>query len=168
MGKKKKEVMAVGFPERVSIKRRSLSVKGSLTFNEWLDVGYLLKDIHGSIMFWLGDWLNYGENRYGETYAQAVEVSGYSPQTLADAKWVASRIKPSFRNETLSFAHHRAVAPLNQKDQSKWLKKAQADKLTSSVLRLAVRGEPEPKPGGPAAELLTTMTCPHCKKEFEL
>ena len=160
MGKKKKETMAVGFPERGSIKRRSLSVKGSLTFGEWLDVGYLLKDIHGSIMFWLGDWLNYGESRYGEQYAQAVEVSGYAPQTLADAKWVASRIKPSLRNEHLTFAHHRAIAPLEEKNQKKWLRKAWEDKLTSSVLRLAVQGS---KPKG-----AKKVECPHCKKEFEL
>jgi len=50
-------------------------------------------------MWWVGDWLNYGEARYGEMYSQAIEITGYASQTLADAKWVASRIEPSRRHE---------------------------------------------------------------------
>ena len=61
-------------------------------------------------MWAIGDWLNYGERRYGETFAQG--VNGYSVQTQMNAKWVSSRYEFSMRIENLSFTHHQIVAAL--------------------------------------------------------
>ncbi len=38
-------------------------------------------------MWAIGNWLNYGERRYGKTYSQTVETTGYDCGTLRDAKW---------------------------------------------------------------------------------
>ncbi len=60
-------------------------------------------------MWAIGDWLNYGERRYGEMYAQAVDATGYENGTLRDAKWVSGAYELSIRIYNLSFAHHRIV-----------------------------------------------------------
>jgi len=57
-------------------------------------------------------------------YSQALESTDYEYQTLADYKWVAENAEFSFRNENLSFAHHRQLASLEPEDQKIWLDKA--------------------------------------------
>ena len=62
---------------------------------------------------WLiGDLLIEGEHKYGEMYAQAADETGFSPQSLMNMKWVASVIKPSWRQENLSFSVHMELARL--------------------------------------------------------
>jgi len=56
------------------------------------------------------EWLNYGEKHYGETYAQAIEVSDKEYQTLADAARVAGNIEFTRRRVNLSWSHHQEVA----------------------------------------------------------
>ena len=90
----------------------SLTLPQNLSFEQWMRCGEQLQQIERSIMWWVGDWLNYGECNYGEMYAQAVGATGYENGTLRNAKWVASAYELSFRNDNLSFAHHRIVAAL--------------------------------------------------------
>ena len=61
-------------------------------------------------MWWLGDWLNFGESRYGETYSQALDATGYEYATLRQAKWAASRYEMSMRIDNLSWTHHVIAA----------------------------------------------------------
>lgn len=53
-------------------------------------------------------------------YAQAVEVTGWDYQRLADTKYVALHVEFSFRNENLSWTHHRHVASLPKNKPSGW------------------------------------------------
>lgn len=42
------------------------------------------------MQWWLGDWVRYGEGRWGEKYAQALEVSEITGQplgTVRAAQW---------------------------------------------------------------------------------
>ncbi len=41
-----------------------------------------LEQSRRSLMWWIGDALAFGESKYGETYAQAVEATGYATETL--------------------------------------------------------------------------------------
>ena len=50
--------------------------------------------------------------RYGETYAQAIEVTGWRVKRLKNCKWVSSQVEKSLRNDFLSWTHHREVAAL--------------------------------------------------------
>lgn len=79
-------------------------------FDEWLSVGEMLKAAEKSVLWWIGDWLNYGERTYGETYAQVVNPKEYSNGTLRNAKWVAGRIELSRRRDSLPWSHHYEVA----------------------------------------------------------
>lgn len=116
-----------------------LVVTGDPAFEIYEAVGRWLQRIEAAVQWWIGDWLNYGERRWGETFAQAADQTSYTEGSLANMKWVAGRVDPSSRNEDLSYSHHVAVAPLPPDEQEAWLEKANRDGLSVRELRKAIR-----------------------------
>jgi hypothetical protein len=116
-----------------------LIVEGEPSFELWQAVGVKLQAMKNAIQWWIGDWLNYGERRWGEMYAQAVEQTSYTEGSLANMKWVADSVQPSSRNENLSYSHHVAVAPLPPVAQEQWLAEAEIQGLTTRQLQRAIR-----------------------------
>ncbi len=133
----------------------------SMTFEEWIQIGETLRTIKGSLFWWIGDWLNFGEQKWGEMYAQALETTNYDYATLADAKWVASRVELSRRRETLSWSHHRDVAALEAEKQEIWLDKADKNQWSRAELREAIRNKKKKRRG-------RIVSCPECGHEFEV
>lgn len=119
------------------------------TFDQWLKFGRKLWAMRTSLQWCVGDWLVYGEGKgeWGETYAQAVDVTHYAPQTLANFAWVSSRIDISRRREDLSWSHHEAVAPLPPVQQQAVLTQAKREGWDREITRDEVRkvqGKPPP------------------------
>lgn len=110
-----------------------------LSFDEWAAEGTVLLSMARSCMWWVGDWIRYGEKRYGEKYAQAIETTGLSYQTIANAAWVADRVPPEQRSEVLDFSHHRAVASLETSPRGEILAKAAERAWTVREVEEAVR-----------------------------
>jgi hypothetical protein len=83
--------------------------------------------------FAIGDWLNYGERVWGETYAQAMSDTDMEYQRLADYKWVSTAVPISVRNEKLFWSHHRLVAPYadDPETQQGMLQHAETYRLTT-------------------------------------
>lgn len=102
----------------------ALLVKGDLSFDEWSAIGAWLEAVESGVQWWVGDWLNYGEARFDEKYAQAVDATGWSLSTLEVYAWVCRKIAPAQRRADLSFSHHKEVADLKPEEQSEWLAKA--------------------------------------------
>jgi len=117
----------------------SWTAPSSLTFEQWQEVGRKLQTVSGSVRWWVGDWLNEGERRYGETYTQAIEVTGNKLQYLKDCKWVAAAVEKSYRKDVLSWTHHKHVAKLDSVAQVTLLNFAAEHELSSSELLDAVR-----------------------------
>ena len=93
----------------------------------------------GSIHWWIGDWLNYGEIRYGELCAQGIEnTPRYEFGTLANDKWVASHIAASRRRELVPWGHHACVAALEPAQQDMLLDAVINEGLSVRELRLRV------------------------------
>jgi hypothetical protein len=122
-----------------SISETSLDLAPNTTFEEWEAIGQDLHRIGRCWQWWVGDWLNFGESKYGEKYSQAIETTGINPQSLMDCSYVSRNVEISLRNEIVSWSHHKAVAPLNKQEQSNWLKNAEKDALSVSELREAIR-----------------------------
>lgn len=116
----------------------------NMTFEQWSQIGSTFQQIESSLPWWLGDWLNAGEVRYGETYAQAIELTGSKIEALKQYKWVAGRIPPDRRFSELSWTHHRLVAKLEEDDQDTWLHRAWDNSWTSADLKQAMTGDKEP------------------------
>ena len=85
-------------------------VEGKPTYEQWAEALQRLQGVHRSVAWWIGDLLNYGERVYGETYTQAVEVTGLAVQTLMNYKWLAKAIPPEKRVEDLSLRAHLFIA----------------------------------------------------------
>ncbi|MFA5376469.1 MAG: DNA methyltransferase [Dehalococcoidia bacterium] len=123
----------------VRLKPNSMEFVTNPTYEEWERLGERLKYINGSVQFWIGDWVNYGENRYGDKYAQAIDATDYDYGTLANARYVAEKVEFSRRRENLPFSHHQEVASLPPEDQEMLLSKAEEEHLSLAALRELTR-----------------------------
>ncbi len=112
-----------------------------LSWEAWRSMGHTLHAMEGGLPWWWGDWLNYGERAYGETYTQAIEVTGHKLQRLMNYKWVANAVDISVRRAALSWTHHRYVARLLPSQQRRWLGMAEAQGWSSTELLHALRAD---------------------------
>ena len=117
----------------------ALQLPKNLSFEEWQAAGETLSRINRASHWWIGDWLNYGENKYGEMYSQAMQDTDFDYQTLAHDKAVAREFEFIRRRINLSWSHHAEVVALEPDEQDKWLDKAEQDELTREELRRAIR-----------------------------
>lgn len=117
-----------------------LQLPPRMTFDQWEAVGKTLLHLGRGVQWAIGDWLCEGERRYGERYAQAVEITGYKEPTLPTIKWVASRIPRYMRMEELSWSHHRIVASIEgQGEQRYWLDRAIDEAWSTRELQYEIR-----------------------------
>lgn len=116
----------------------------------------MLGQLHRTSQWLIGDLLNHIERVYGETYAQAAEITGLSKGALMNYTSVCSRIPRSRRRANVAFSTHMEVAYLEPDEQEHWLKEAAAHKWTKEELR-AARKVADPTP---AVEV--SCTCPTC------
>lgn len=143
-----------------------------LELSEWIQQGRRLGALGRAGNWWLGDWVRYGNARYGERYETAARVTGYEVQSLMNMAYVASRYEISRRRETLSWSHHAEVAALAPDGQDVWLDRAQREGLSVQALRLERRlaeppGPPEPGPPRSArASAPREVVCPNCGHGF--
>lgn len=135
------EVVAVG-PRGIDLPGRTsavaLDLPDGLTFDEWRGIGETLKGVEKSLMWWIGDWLCFGERRYGETYSQAIDATEKSYSALSTAKSVAARFEVCRRRQNLSFAHHAEVAALPPEAADRLLKLAEDEGWSHKDLRAKV------------------------------
>jgi hypothetical protein len=82
-------------------------------YNENLSITYAC-----AVHFWIGDWLNYGEQKWGEMYTQALDATEFDYGTLRDDKWISSKIQLSDRSDNLAKAllRHHYLQKLKKKD----------------------------------------------------
>ncbi|HXE44522.1 MAG TPA: hypothetical protein VN635_04930 [Conexibacter sp.] len=155
-------------PTSAALTNISWTASRELDLAVWLELGQRFGRLGRGVGWWIGDWLLYGNARYGEKYQRAAKVTGYDPQSLMNMVYVASRFEISRRREKLSWSHHAELAALPVEDQERWLDRAQ--ELTLSVrcmrdeLRMTRRrsldrpaGAAEPDTPPPAH-----VVCPAC------
>lgn len=106
-----------------------LVYEGQPSFESWADTGKMLRVVERGAQFAIGDWLNYGEDRFNERASQVVDASeGWSEKTCSVYRWLAARIAQANRRmDRLTIAHHLLVAKLTPAKQKMWLSKASAD-----------------------------------------
>ena len=117
-----------------------LALPHSLPFESWQQLGSVLGAIRGAIQWWVGDWLNFGEDHYGEAHAQAMEATGLKFEAVSNWAWVARSVPPERRRAALSWSVHRAVAKLEPPEQETWLAKAENEGWDTERLGQEMRG----------------------------
>jgi hypothetical protein len=110
-----------------------------LDIAEWIMQGRRLGSIGRGVAWWIGDWVNYGNTKFGEKYSRAARITGYDVQSLMNMAYVASRFGRSRRRENLSWSHHAELAGLAIEQQEVWLENAEKNHLTVHGLRDEVR-----------------------------
>lgn len=135
---------------------------------EWLAAGRRLGAIGRCSQWWIGDWVRYGAARWGERYAEAARVTGYDVASLRNMAWVASRFDLSLRSDKLSWSHHVLLAPLDRREQRRWLERAVAERLSVADLRLELRaaGVGVSPPSERPRDRQAPAVCPHCGHEL--
>lgn len=124
---------ALARTDGVEFKPAGLVIPDGFEFQQWEDIGRTIKVMNDGVQWWLGDWLNFGERKYGEKYSQALNDTEY--QAFQDVAWVARQFEISRRRENLTWSHHREAAPLEIEEQNKVLDAASAGKLSTRELR---------------------------------
>ena len=127
------QALAATRPRRVD-----LELSADMSFDEWASVGHRIARIHNGAAWALGDWLLFGERRFGERYRSALDATNLGYQTLRNYAWVARCFAPSRRRERLSFQHHAEVASLPAVEQDLWLHRAEAQDWSRNELRRRV------------------------------
>lgn len=177
-------VVASGGRSRVAVNPVAWVARDELELAEWVDYGRRIGVTGRSAGWWIGDWLRYGNARFGERYARASKTTGYDVQTLMNMVYVASRFAVSRRRESLSWSHHAELAALDPDEQERWLARAEGERWSVRDLRTELRNsragrdpeplepvpaDPRPLDGEPAGELVAAATtaadaraCPQC------
>lgn len=143
----------------------------------WLATGASLAEFGRVNNWWVGDWIRYGNTRWGEKYVEAAKITGLDGKTLRNIAYVASRFDLSRRRDNLTWSHHAEVAALAPGEQEEWLDRALSLRLSPGDLRLELRsaqralrvadgdGDADAGNGEPAD---VAVTCPQCGVEIPL
>src|SRR5690606_32519917 len=73
----------------VTLTSTGLAFERDLNFEEWERAGSEIFRVQQAWQWWVGDWINYGERKYGETYKAAIAVTGRSSQSLMNVALIA-------------------------------------------------------------------------------
>jgi hypothetical protein len=124
---------------KFTVSRSGIEFHEDLTFDEWNSIGVELVPMAKAIGFVVGDWLNYGEKRYGEKYVKAIRLTGLAIETLKVYSHVARNVEKLLRNNFLDFHHHKVVAKLKDTEEKRrWLDIAERDKMSVTRLRKSI------------------------------
>lgn len=120
------------------VHRNGLKLPTDFAYDKWEELGKSIRLAGKSVMWWLGDWIVFGESHFKDKAIQVADMTGYDPSTLQNAASVCRHIP--LKNRTgLSFEHHKEVAGLAEKEQDRWLTKAVNNHWTRADLRGAIK-----------------------------
>ena len=110
-----------------------------MPIDEWKAVGAKVAFYSEATAWWLGDWLLFGQMKYGRRYKEGIARTGLDYQTLRNYALVARRFELSRRRDNLSFQHHAEVCALPEDRQDLWLDLAAQARWSKMELRRRVR-----------------------------
>jgi len=153
------------------LNENALIINKNITFDEWEAIGQQLGAMGKGLMFWIGDWLTYGEQAFADKYSQAMDITGYSYRTVRQAKYIATKFTPEMRKSNLTFTHYTAVAGEEQEVAVRLLNDASNQNMTVDELKEHRKGQHHPVDQNQLASpgsTKHTVTCPHCNETFEI
>lgn len=121
-----------------TLRPTGIEFHGDLSREEWNALGEKLSSVGKSIGFMIGDWINYGEKRYGEI-KDIEKLTGLDYGTLRNFSHVSKRVELSLRNDNLDWYHHAVVAKVKSpEEQRQWLELAAEKNLSVRRLRKSI------------------------------
>jgi hypothetical protein len=117
----------------------SLEVAADLPYEKRRLIAVYFGEMSRHLQWWVGDLLNDSEARDEHLFSQLAADTGLSEGALSTRMYVCRRVAVKRRRAGLPFSVHHAVASLGARDQERWLKIAEAEQLTSQVLRERIK-----------------------------
>ncbi|MCT2588312.1 hypothetical protein [Actinophytocola gossypii] len=148
--------------ERATVSAVAWEPTGELDCAQWILHGERLGSIGRGIAWWIGDWVNYGNAKFGEKYSRAARITGYDAQTLMNMAYVAARFPQHRRRAALSWSHHAEVSALDTADQDDLLTHAERTKLSVRGLRDEVRARGRRATTRKKKDTVDVVVCPNC------
>ena len=111
----------------------------AISLSQWVADGQRLGAIGRGVNWWLGDWLRFGNAKFGERYVRASRITGYDVQTLMNMVYVASRFDAGAGASGSPGATTPELAALEPDDQEQWLARAEEERLSVRDLRGELR-----------------------------
>jgi hypothetical protein len=134
-----------------------------LPMREWAEQGRRLGVLGRAAGWWIGDWLRFGNARFGERYTRAARITGYDVQTLMNMVYVASRYDVTKRRENLSWSHHAELAALDPTHREPLLDLAESQRMSVRCLREEMRRLRRLEgSGAPEKHTRAEVVCPAC------
>jgi hypothetical protein len=115
-----------------------------LAFETWEQLGARIARYATGTSWWLGDWLAFGQEKYGRRYKSAIAATGLDYQTLRNYAVVARRFPFHRRRADLTFQHHAELCALSDEAQELWLDRATHHGWSKAELRRRLRGAASP------------------------
>ncbi len=142
--------------------------------DEWARAGRRLGEIGRGSQWWIGDWMLFGTEKWGERYLEASRLTGYDPKSLRNIRYVASRFPPSLRRDELNWSHHALLAGLDRSKQRHWLDRAVVDRMSVEDLRCELRSaerglnssDSVAEGADELSEAADTVVCPNCGSQI--
>ena len=145
----------VPIAEGIYLTPMGCKIDGTPTLDAFTDAIQRCQTLANASLWCLGDLLYYGEQRqdWGETYTQAIDLTGKSVDTLMQAVRLAKAYPRSQRVSAVSWSHHRiALAVKDPIMRQKVLANAGLDHRSVADLRQQIA---PPRPPTPTV-------CPQC------
>ena len=163
--------------EDTSLVVRSVALPGTFTrigwippddldYETWDGIGAGLAELEKAQHFWIGDWVNAGEQRWGETYAQSMDETRFAYSTISTDAWVCRNVPLCRRRPELSFGAHAVVAPERFSASDQTLLLASCLEYDWSIARLTIEAN-ELRPPEKKSEVSFEIQCPHCARWFD-
>lgn len=136
----------------VRITNVGLRFDRELSFEEWSNLGQRLGKAARISMLLVGDWLNYGQDRWNggnrfermaeeqrAKYEEAMQLTGLELGSLQAASQVARKISLEDRSENLTFSHHRLLSRIKDDDvRREWIQKTVDGNFSTRRLRMSL------------------------------
>lgn len=163
-------------PEKgAAVSPTSWTPAGEMGRREWQLEGRRLSAISKASPWWIGDWLAFGAEKWGETeqwgekYSEAKKLTGYDGKTLRNRRYVSAAVPRELRVPDLTWSHHSLVAGLkDRQEQVEWLERATRERLSVDDLRIELRASERGRYRKRVSDKLPTqdishvVTCPEC------
>jgi hypothetical protein len=110
--------------------QNGLQIHPDVSYEEWAAYGRYLGRGYSAMQWAIGDWINFGEHKFGEMYAQALNDTDLAYGTLRNYASICARIPSVNRDPRLRFHQIKHVACLELDEQQRVIASAAHLNLT--------------------------------------
>ncbi len=121
-----------------------LKPRDNFDLNQWERLGQFIRLTNQACQFWWGDWLNMGEESFGEKASQALEPTGWDVDTLQVYSWVCKKVPAESRITGVTFSHYQLLAKYPLEFQQEWAQRVVSENMSVRGLRYALKELKEP------------------------